>query len=444
MMLQMKSEMVHQSSGFDAKRSILKHLAFALLLGLMLSAGVGTWAFLTEISGAVVASGRFVVDSNVKKIQHATGGIIDKIYVKDGDKVVSGQRLIHLNDTQIKASRAIIIKRIDELRARLARLQAERDDLDEVGFSRQLLDRLSDPDASAAIRSETQLFEFRANSRSSRKSQLLERIGRFKEEIVGLKAQQQAYEDIFNVLQLEIDALTKLHLKKIISNQRLNALKVQAATSSGNRGEKISQQAQIARQIAEAKLQILDIDKELKAEVAREISEVQSQLGEFLERRIAVDDELRRIDILAPQGGIVHQMSVHTVGGVVQRGEPLLFIVPNADHLAVEVEVSAKDIDRVYNGQKTQIRLPGLDQRTTPQINASVSRVAADVAHDTQTGRDFYIVRLSVGPDELQKLENVTIVSGMPAEALIQTKAHSVWSYLVKPLADQISLTFRE
>ncbi|MFB9949245.1 HlyD family type I secretion periplasmic adaptor subunit [Rhizobium puerariae] len=428
----------------DVSRSIRRHLLAGLLASVVMVGGAGAWAAYANLSGAVVASGHFVVDSYVKKVQHPTGGVVGEILVREGDEVKAGDIVMRLDATQTRANLAIVSKRLDELSARLARLEAERDDLASIAFPERLTERGDDPDVASAIRSETRLFEFRKESREGKKSQLMERIAQYEHEIEGLKAQETAYQQGIEVLDREIASLVGLREQGIVSDQRLNSLKTQVATFGGERGEKIAYQAQVAGRITETRLQILQIDQDLKTEVGRELREVQAQVGEYVERKIAAEDNLKRIDIVAPQSGVVHQLSVHTVGGVVSPADPVMLIVPEGEDLALEVQIAPKDIDQIQLGHKAVLRMSAFNLRTTPEINGHVSRIAADLTTDQRTGLSYYLVRLSLPHEELKKLGGLTLVPGMPAEALIQTGDRTALSYLVKPLSDQINRAFRE
>lgn len=428
----------------DVSSSIRRHLSAGLLASVIFVGGAGVWAAVTNLSGAVVASGHFVVDSYVKKVQHPTGGVVGEILVGEGDKVKAGDIVMRLDATQTRANLAIVTKRLDELAARLARLEAERDDLAEIAFPGWLLARRDVPDVASAIHSETRLFEFRRQSREGRQAQLAERITQYEHEMEGLKAQEIAYEKGVEILQKEIAALSGLREQGIVSDQRLNSLKTQVVTFGGERGEKIAYQAQSAGRITETRLQILQIDQDLKTEVGQELREVQAQVGEYVERKVAAEDELRRIDIVAPQSGIVQQLAVHTVGGVITPADPIMLIVPEGDDLALEVRITPKDIDQIQLGRKAVLRMSAFNLRTTPELNGYVGRIAADLATDEKTGISYYLVRISVPHAELTKLKDLTLVPGMPAEAMVQTGERTALSYLVKPLSDQISRAFRE
>lgn len=432
----------HEPAG--VARSIRRHLAAGLAMAVLLAGGVGGWAATAELSGAVVASGHFVVDSYAKKVQHPKGGIVGEIRVQEGDTVKAGEVVLRLDATQTHANLAIVTKRLIELQARLARLEAERDDRETIAFPQGLATGRENADAAAAIRGETRLFEFRRASRDARKAQLAERITQYEHEIDGLKAQETAYAGGLAVLRAEIASQELLHDKGVVSVQRLNSLKTQAATYDGERGEKVAYQAQTQGKITETRLQILSIDQDMKAEVGRELREIQGQVGEYIERKVAAEDELKRIDILAPQSGTVHQLAVHTVGGVINPAETIMLVIPKGDDLALDVRIVPKDIDQIRPGHRAVLRLSAFNQRTTPELFGYVARIAADLTTDEKTGLSFYLVRISVPHAELARLGDLALVPGMPAEAMIQTGERTALSYLVKPLSDQINRAFRE
>ena len=178
--------------------------------------------------------------------------------------------------------------------------------------------------------------------------------------------------------------------------------------------------------------------------MAKELSEVQGKIAELVEKRVTAEDQLKRVDLRAPQDGVVHQLSVHTVGGVVNAGEPVMLIVPRGDALVVDAKVAPRDMDQVHSGQKAVLRFTAFNQRTTPEIAGMVSLVAADQSTDDKTGTNYFTVRITPDSDELETLKGIKLVPGMPAEVFIQTGARTALSYLTKPLSDQIKHAFRE
>jgi HlyD family secretion protein len=232
--------------------------------------------------------------------------------------------------------------------------------------------------------------------------------------------------------------------KNLIQLNRLTALEREATRVSGERAQLVASTAAARGRVAEIELQIIQIDNELISEVSKDMRDVDAKIGEFVERRISAEDLLKRVDLRAPQDGMVHQLAVHTVGGVVTPGDPVMLIVPLAENLVVEIKVNPQDIDQLHLGQPAALRFTAFNQHTTPEIDGFVSRISADVLTDQRSGANYYTVRIAVRPAEISRLGSVQLVPGMPVEAFVKTIDRSVMSYLVKPLADQMVRAFRE
>lgn len=424
--------------------SIRRHLLAEAVIAILLVGGLGGWAATTELSSAVIATGTLVVNSNVKKVQHLTGGVVAALLVRDGDVVRGADVVVRLDDTMTRASLGIVNKGINDMGARKARLVAERDNLKDIVFPSDLLHREDDPDVAGVIESERKLFVLRRNARAGQKAQLARRIDQLREEIVGHVAMQAAKTEEIGLIEKELEGVRNLWQKNLIPLSRLTSLEREATRLKGERAQSIATTAQTRGKVSEIELQILQIDQDLSSEVARELREVEAKLGEFVERKIAADDQLKRIDIRAPQDGIVHQLSVHTIGGVVNPGDVIMLIVPQADQLAVEAKVPPQEIDRLYVGQGTSLRFSAFDQRTTPEIQGIISRISADITADQRSGQNYYTVRVGIDPEELSKLGDVKLVPGMPVELFAKTYERTVLSYFVKPLRDQVSRALRE
>ncbi len=425
--------------------SSIRHYIFvgATATGLLVF-GVGGWAATTEISGAVIASGKIVVDSNVKKVQHLTGGVVGKLYVRDGDRVKAGQILVQLDDTVTKANLAIVTKGLTELEARKARLAAERDGTTKIAFPPDLLDHRTNPDVVEAMRGEQKLFDLRRSARSGKKAQLQQRIDQLGQEIVGFDSQLKAKAEETALIRRELAAIETLYQKNLVPLSRISALQREAARLDGERGQLIASKAQAKGKIAELNLQIIQIDQDMASDVAKEMRDIDAKIGEFVERKVSALDQLKRTDIRAPQDGTVFESKVHTVGGVIPPGETIMLIVPDADKLLVQARVNPQDIDKVELGQPAALRFSGLDSRTTLDILGRVARISADAATDQRTGASYYTIRITMPAAEVAKLGDVRLVPGMPVETFIQTGDRTVMAYLLKPLSDQISRAFRE
>lgn len=424
--------------------SLSRHMWAGFAVALALAGGVGVWAATTEISGAVIAPGVLVVESNVKKVQHPTGGVVGDLLVREGDHVKAGDILLRLDATQTRANLSIILKMIDELAARESRLEAEKIGANSILFPEELLARKDDPVVARLLAGEEKLFELRKNARAGQKAQLRERIEQLGTEIGGLTEQAKAKESEIALVKKELEGVQVLWEKKLVQINRLTALERDAARLYGERGQLIAASAQAKGKIAEVELQIIQVDGDMRSEVAQQISEGRGKLSELGERKVAAEDQLKRIEIRAPQDGVVHQLAVHTVGGVVSPGEPITLIVPELDQLIVEARVAPTDIDQIRLAQPAVLYFSAFSQRTTPEIPGLVSRIAADLSQDQQTGVTYYLVRFSIEESRKSLLHGLKLVPGMPVEVFIETEPRSVISYLIKPLTDQIARTFRE
>jgi HlyD family secretion protein len=433
------------SNSLDVEgRSLRNHLIVGIAVALFLIVGIGGWAFRTELSGAVTASGSVVVDSNVKKVQHLTGGIVGELLVREGDRVQAGDTVVRLDDTVLQAGLAIVTKGLDEMRARKARLVSERDGTDEMVFPSDMIGRMPSSELAAAMESERKLFDLRRAARQGQKSQLRQRIAQLEDEARGYGALQAAKTEEIELIQRELGGVQSLWEKKLIPINRLTMLEREAARLKGELAQSISSSAQVRGKISEIELQIIQIDQELSSEVAKELREMDGKIGEFVERKVTAEDQLKRIELRAPQSGIVHQLGIHTIGGIVSPADPVMLIVPESDLLSVEAKISPQDIDQLYLGQATSLRFSAFNQRTTPEIQGAISRISADVSSDQRTGQNFYTARIAIPADKLVRLGNVKVLPGMPAEIFARTYDRSVLSYFTKPLTDQIVRAFRE
>jgi HlyD family secretion protein len=426
------------------QRSIRLHLIVGLTVVLVLAGGLGGWASTQEISGALIAPGQIVVESNVKKVQHPTGGVVGELRAHDGDTVKAGDIVVRLDDTVTKANLAIVTKNLDGAMARAARLEAEQRGLDKLKFPPQLTERAGDPDVSSVMSSESKLFDVRVNGRIGQKAQLRERITQLNEEIGGLTAQEAAKDQEIGLVEKELAGVRQLYDQHLVQISRLTTLQRDAARLNGERAQYVASRAQAKGKITETELQIIQVDKDMVSEVSKDLRETNDKIGEFVERKVTAEDQLRRVDIRSPQNGVVVQSTVHTVGGVITAGDAIMLIVPQTDDLQVEAKVNPQDIDKLQIGQKTLLRLSAFNQRTTPELNGVVTRVSADVTTEPRTGQSYYTIRVSMPPQEVARLGDAKLIPGMPVEAFVQTGDRTMMSYLMKPLNDQVMRAFRE
>lgn len=433
-------------------REVRGYVVFGIAVVATLVGGIGVWAASVDIAGAVLASGSVVVDSSVKKVQHPTGGVIGAISVAEGQHVEAGQVVIRLDETVTRANLQMVSKQLDEIAVRQARLKSEQSDLDHIVFPEAILARSKDPVLDEIMRSETILFESRRTAREGLKAQLHERIAQLREEIEGLSGQLESRRKQLVFAKDELRGLETLEGKSLVSTPRMTAARRTVAELEGDIAQVMAQKAQSKGKISEIELQVLQLGQDLKTEVGKELRDQQGREAELTERQVAAEDQLRRIEIRAPQSGTVHQLNVHTVGGVIAPSEQIMLIVPNADRLVIDAKVAPQDIDQISVGQLAHVRFSAFNQRTTPDVTATVTRVSADLMLEqphgaepgTTGGVPYYSVRLALTEDGLKKLRDLKLMPGMPAEVHITTGERTALTYFTKPLTDQFARAFRE
>ena len=427
----------------DPRRDIRRATLFGVATIAVLFGTVGLWAATAPLSGAVITSGKVVVESNVRRVQHPSGGVVAEIRVKDGDRVKAGDVLLRLDETNAKASLALIEIELLRFQARKARLEAERDGLPEPSLGNDLRDRADDPAVMRAVAGEMRLFRTRRTAADVQRAQFRERIMQSQEEIRGLTAQIDARRAQAILIEQELAGVRTLYDKSLVALSRLTALQREASRLVGERGSLISDTARIKGKIAEIELQIVQIDEDLRREVTTELREVDGKIADLSERRIAARDQLDRIEMRAPQDGLVHQRTVHTIGGVIGPAEQVMLIVPETDVLVVEARGEPAMIDRLRVGQAAMLRFPAFDSATTPDLKGSLIHVSADSSTDQQSGASFYTARIALDRSEIDRLGGKALLPGMPADAFIQTGSRTALAYLVKPIEDQLVRTFR-
>jgi HlyD family secretion protein len=428
-----------------ASSSIRRLVTTGLLAGVVLLGGLASWAASASLSGAVVSPGVIVVDSSTKKIQHPTGGVIGEIRVREGQFVPEGAVLARLDETVTRANLQIVVSQLNALLGRQARLQAERDGADELRFPASLVaDAERSDDAQRIMSGERGLFVARRDALAGQKSQLEERIVQLSRETEGLEAQLDAKQKEVVLIESELGGLEDLYKKNLVPITRVMQLRRENTRLQGERGSLVSQIAATRGKISETRLQILNLDQDRRSEVSRDLREAESKIAELAERRTTAEDQLRRIDIKAPADGFVHQLAIHTVGGVIQAGETVMSLVPRNDTLTVESRVSPMEIEQVKLGTRAVVKMTAFNARTTPDLMGHVTTVSADATHDDKTGISFFTVRVQLPEEEVRKLGDKRLIPGMPAEVFIETTPRTALSYLTKPLTDQFARAFRE
>src|SRR5882672_8546712 len=397
--------------------------------------GFGGWGSTTEIAGAVIAPGVVVVESNVKKVQHLSGGIVGEILVKEGTEVEADQVLIRLDDTLARATLGVVQSQLDLYAARETRLLAERDGAAAVALLQASFTRTEAGES--ALSGERGLFQSRREGLQSQRAQLHERIAQIGEEIRGLTAQQQSKGREIDYVGDELTGVEQLYAKNLISIARLKQLQRDQARLQGERGQLIAEIARSRGKVAETELQILQLDQDFRTDVLKDLRETQAKIAELQERANAAADELKRTNIRAPQAGIVYQLQAHTIGGVIGKGETVLQIAPRADPLVVEAKIAPPDIDQIEAGAPVRVRVGAGNRRTTPDLEGKVTVVSPDLAHDslaTPKGvqdQQYYLVRVALSEATLKAAGDLQLVPGMPVEVYIRTQDRTPLDYLI-------------
>ncbi|MBB3389107.1 HlyD family secretion protein [Rhizobium sp. BK275] len=424
-------------------RSLRRHLVAGLATVGLLCGGLGGWAATTELSGAVIASGRLVVEGNVKKVQHQVGGTVAELLVREGQVVEAGEVVVRLDATVTRSNLAAVSASLNQLYARKARLKSELDGVWHVETPLELHQRLSPEQAEAAMATERRVFQDRAAARDGQKARLREQTAQLREQISGLDMQQQAKTREIALIGKELEGQRRLFDMGLTSMNRVNSLERDATRLEGERGQLIASIAATKGRIAEIELQLLQVDQTMRADVATELRDIESKESELIGQEVAALDQLKHIDVKAPIAGTVHQLSVHTIGGVVTPAETLMEIVPRESLLTVEARIPPQDIDQVAPGQPATLKFTAFNRNTTPDLRGSVLRVAADLETDDRTGVSFYRAAISIPASELSLLHDLRLIPGMPVEAFVRTDDRTVVSYLIKPIRDHAARVFR-
>lgn len=421
---------------------VRRQILAGLLIGIGGFLGVLVWFFTASISGAVVAPGIVVVEGEVKKIQHQNGGIVAGLHVREGERVGAGALLITLDATIAQSMLSQIDSQLIQLVARRARLEAERDGHERAELPPTYPTGESEA-AATAMREQLYLKESRI-SRAQQAEQLQERLGQFEREVEGLSSQVAAKSKEIELIAVELRGVEELLKQNLVPISRATALQRETARLGGEKGALTASVAKVKGQMAEIRIQLLSIDQRAKAEAVKELGEVEATISQLNERRVAALDTLRRVEIRAPQSGYVHQLAIHTIGGVIQPGAIILQIVPDQDRLAVEFRVSPTDIDQIHLGQRVNLRFSAFNQRTTPDVSARLARISADAVRDAQTGNIYFVGRANAEPEAIARLGALTVGPGMPVEVFVETGERPAVSYFLKPLTDALRRTMRE
>jgi HlyD family type I secretion membrane fusion protein len=403
----------------------------------------GIWAALAPLGSGAIANGKLQVDTNQKTVQHLEGGIIERINVRDGDRVREGDVLVELDDTKQRLEFELLEQQYLTNLAVETRLLAERRQLKEIEFPRELTDRFSNQEVADVIENQTRLFENRLSALESQKALLQRRVAKSREEIAALVAQQRADRIQLDLISEEIEGVRDLFEKGLERKPRLLSLQRTAAQLEGSIGNREALIARAEQTIAETEFQLIGLIEQNASEIEGQLRQVRDVLVDVVDRRKAARDALDRTQIRAPQSGRVYGLRFHTEGGVIGPGEPILGIVPIGDDLIVQVRLDPTDIDVVHVGALAGVRLTSFNQRTTKPVDGQVVYISADVVQE-DGAPPYYELRIELDRESLAKLSDVELLQGMPAMAVISTGDQTLLEYLVGPILRSLDTAMRE
>ena len=434
------------SASSKTKWSARTPLSIGMFALVILIGGFGTWATLSEISGAIIASGKIEVDSNRQVVQHPDGGVVKEILVDEGDLVEAGQTLIRLDSTLLASSIVVAEGRLFEMMARRGRLEAERDGSESIQFDEELLAEAQvNAEVAEITAGQTRLFHARQESLSREIEQMQKRRIQIQDQITGIEAQQVALKTQLELIVDELEDQQSLLEKGLAQASRVLALRREEASLSGRAGELASVKAQAEGRITEIDIEVIKLGNQRREEAITRLRDLQFNELELVEQRRAMQERLARLDLNAPVSGIVYGLRVFAERSVIRPADPVLFLVPQDRPLVIAAQVPTIHVDQVYAGQTVSLRFSALDQRETPELFGSVMTVSADAFQDEASGAPYYRAEIALNEGEAGKLpEGVVLIPGMPVETYLRTSDRSPLAYLVKPFTDYFTKAFRE
>lgn len=407
--------------------------------------GLIIWMSFAPLDEGVVAPGRISVDTNRKTVQHLEGGIVDEILVRDGDTVEKDDILITLDNKQIRAKLNALEVRYFSTIAKSSRLKAEIATSSSIKYPNSILERKNEPRIADIINTQEVVFKSRKDAIEGRRSILTNKIEELKERIQGLEAEQKANSEIKVVVESQLADFEALLEKGLIEKPQVLDLRRRLSEINGTKGRIDSSISAAKINIGETELEIIQLTNNMKQDASREFRETNSSVFEIEEQLASAQDIRDRIEIRAPRSGVIVGLNVHTRGGVIPPGSPILEIVPKSDRLVIEAQIKPTDIDNISPGMSVKVQLTAFQSRTTPYLEGVLERVTADALEDPTNNIPFYLARVGVSEEELKRLDDgLFLVPGMPAEILIQAGSRTVLDYLLAPVTTILTRGFKE
>jgi HlyD family secretion protein/epimerase transport system membrane fusion protein len=418
--------------------------AFGFAVVIIAFVGIGGWASLAPLASAVTATAILSVKGERKQVQHLEGGIVEKILVEEGETVKAGQLLLLLERTFTGSSVTRLGNQIDQLLAKKARFEAESKWVGSITFPSSLLSRSSENYVSEIIASESRQFRARRNSIEGQINILRQRMDQLGDEINGLRILRKSRLEQLDIYKKEIIGLRALYEKGYYPRARVLAMEREIARLRGEVGGDDASIARAKNALGEAKSQIINLRQRFQEDVVSQHQRTQFDLADLVEQKSVADDALKRVEVKAVQSGIVQNLQVHTIGGVVRAGQVLMEIAPQDQELMVEAQVSPNDIDSIKVGQIAEVRLVSLNKAKTPSVMADVISVSGDRLVDQKRGFAYFLIRAKIPNSEKEALGDIQLSAGMPADVLIKTGENTALAYFLKPITDALARGLNE
>ena len=421
-----------------------------LLVGLaalvLLIGGFGTWAAFANIAGAVISGGQIEVDQNRQIVQHLDGGVVSTIEVEEGDLVKAGDVLVRLDPTTLSTRLTITESQLFEVMARRGRLEAERDKSDEIRFDKLLSEAaIEAPSIDELMTGQVRLIEARRATKVQEIDQLGKRRTQITDQIEGIVSQSEALTRQLELIKEELAGQQDLLDRGLAQASRVLALQREEARLAGSVGQLGADKAQAEGRRTEIDIELLKLEATQREEAITQLRDLQFRELELREERLALMEQINRLDIVAPVSGAVYGLTVHAPRAVLRPAEPVLYLVPQDRPLVINANVDPVHVDQLFIGQEVILRFIALDQRTTPELAGELTGISADTFRDEITGVPYYKAEVALWAEERARLDpEVELRPGMPVEVFIQTDDRTLIAYLTKPLTDYFTRAFRE
>ena len=433
------------SAGDEGPSDSIRRVALAgwLIIAIFFG-GMGSWAVTAPLNGAVVGNAVVKVDGNRKSVQHLDGGIVKELRVKEGDKVDAGEILVVLDETQAQAEYDVLSQQYMVLRATEVRLLTELDHGSELVMPQDFKARSEDSYFKSVWNGQVSQFQSRLAAIEGQRSVIREKINQLGSQIVGAEAQVKSFTDQITSVHAEAKDIAPLVERGLIARPRILQLERTAFGLEGQIADANANIAKARQAIAEQQQQIAQLDNDRMADITKDLRDTQAKMLEVIPKAMNAKAVLGRMEIRSPYAGRVVALNVFSVGGVIQRGEKILDIVPDQDSLTIEAQIAVEDISDIKPNMRAEVHLTAYKQRIVPIIHGDVIQVSADRLVDPKTNNPYYVAFVKVDENELAAMPNIKLYPGMPATVMIPTVQRTAFDYIVGPLVMSFNHSFRQ